>query len=521
MPPTSRTKPSTRRLSDVAKYLVLPSGIVSTGYPAVAAQCRKLGIIHDDWQASLGQAVLAKRENGLYAAGIGGVVLSTCRQVGKTITIGSIIFALCILFPGLTVLWTAHHTRTSDETYLALAGMAQRPRVAPYVEKTPSGNGRQSIVFRNGSRILFGARERGFGRGIPGVAVVVFDEAQILTNAAINDMVPAANTVKNPLVLYMGTPPTPKDPSEVFKEHRRDARRVLEQREAGEDVEFDTLYVEIGADADADPNDRKQWAKGNPSYPARTPAESILRLRTQLKDPKSFLREGLGVWDEDSAGKRAISDSEWNATGIPVAPADGLRVYSVAFNLEGTRLALGGGIRHDAGVHVELIDAAQDNIEAGLADLADWLAARWRNAAQIVLSGSAGAPVLAQLLKDRGVPAALVKVAATSEYTTACSVTLDAVREAAAAVEANRDLPDSARRPIPFTHLADPGQQQLDDSVAVADKKLRGKTGAWGWEATTPDGDETPIEAISLAYWMAKTTTRSPYGANERRSVIL
>jgi hypothetical protein len=54
--------------------------------------------------------------------------------------------------------------------------------------------------------------------------------------------------------------------------------------------------------------------------------------------------------------------------------------------------------------------------------------------------------------------------------------------------------------------------------VAVSDKKLRIKTsGAWAWEATTEDGDETPMEAISFAHWAARTTKRDP----NRRQVLL
>jgi hypothetical protein len=49
----------------------------------------------------------------------------------------------------------------------------------------------------------------------------------------------------------------------------------------------------------------------------------------------------------------------------------------------------------------------------------------------------------------------------------------------------------------------------LDASVAVCDRKVRG-TGTWGWDATTDDGDETPIEAISVAVRAAKTTKRRP-----------
>ena len=110
----------------------------------------------------------------------------------------------------------------------------------------------------------------------------MFDEAQILTEQAISDMVPATNTSPNALVLYIGTPPRPADPGEAFTERRRQAL-------AGED---DMLYVEFSADRDADSDDRAQWRKANPSFPRRTSETSMLRMQRQLgKD--SFRREAL------------------------------------------------------------------------------------------------------------------------------------------------------------------------------------------------------------------------------------
>jgi hypothetical protein len=100
------------------------------------------------------------------------------------------------------------------------------------------------IEFRNGSRILFGARERGFGRGIPKIGVVVLDEAQILGQNAIDDMIPATNQAENPLIFYIGTPPKPSDPSEVF---------VNLRQEAIDGESDDTLYIEFSADPDAEP----------------------------------------------------------------------------------------------------------------------------------------------------------------------------------------------------------------------------------------------------------------------------
>jgi len=290
-----------RKLSDVARHLVLPKGIVSTGWPAVRDKAREVGIQYDRWQDGLGRAMLSKLADGTYAAGIGGVVISICRQVGKTFTVGTMVIVLCILFPSLKVLWTAHRARTSDETFKLMQSIAKRKTVAPYVAEVRRANGQQEIEFHNGSRIMFGARESGFGRGFDDVDVLVFDEGQILGNKALDDMVPSTNVSPNPLIIFMGTPPKPTDPSEAFSGMRA---RAL----AG--ASDDVLYVELSADPDADPDDKKQWAKANPSYPHRTKEGAILRLKRLLGD-ESFLREGLGIWlDEDRQGG-AISSLGW------------------------------------------------------------------------------------------------------------------------------------------------------------------------------------------------------------------
>src|SRR5690606_2706146 len=107
--------------------------------------------------------------------------------------VAAIIFALCLLRPNLTVVWSAHRLRTAEETFKKLQAFARRKKIAPHVSKVILGSGEECIEFRNGSRILFGARAAGFGRGFDEVDVVVYDEAQILTDAALDDMIPATN----------------------------------------------------------------------------------------------------------------------------------------------------------------------------------------------------------------------------------------------------------------------------------------------------------------------------------------
>ena len=292
------------KLSDVARHVVVPSGIVSTGWPAVRETCRRLAVFFDDWQDGAGRAILAKRADGLYAADT--IIISVARQVGKTYLIGWIIFALCIIRPNITVIWTAHRFKTAHETFMQLKAMAMRRVMRAHIDPNDiySSTNNLAIGFRNKSRVLFGARERGFGRGFSKVTILVFDEGQILSETAMEDMIPATNAAENPLVFLLGTPPRPDDASEVFTGLRHAALDGSSE---------DTLYIELSADPDADVADRRQWVKANPSYPDRTNARAILKMMKNLT-VDSFRREALGIWDEDAAKHRRITLESWDET---------------------------------------------------------------------------------------------------------------------------------------------------------------------------------------------------------------
>ena len=317
------TATSTPRLSEYARKFVYPHGIVRTVWPRVEAKGLEIGLGFDWWQSQLGTVCLGYDEHGKYVATIGGVGMSIPRQVGKTYFVLAVMVIMCILFPGFQVVWTAHHLRTSSKTFRALRGICRRKGVAPHVKALRSANGEQQAEFVNGSMIMFGARSMGFGRGFDEIDAEVFDEAQILDTKALEDMVAATNQsrhVHGALLFFMGTPPRPSDPSEAFVQRRAEAW-------AGESE--DAIWVEFGADPSSDPNDRSQWPVMNPSYPLRTPLESMLRLKRNLKNEDSWNREGRGVWDDDAVRLEPVSSEAWNLLGSDVRP-DGPPVFFVA-----------------------------------------------------------------------------------------------------------------------------------------------------------------------------------------------
>ena len=467
MPVKSPTPRSTRRLSEVARHVVYPPSIVSSGWPKVEAQCRsKLGIEFDGWQKGAGTLALGKDANGRYAATVGGVVLSIPRQVGKTFWVGAMIVALCTLFPGLTVLWTAHRTRTATRTFGSLQAMVKRPKVWPLVAAIRTTNGEQEIRFANGSVIMFGAREQGFGRGFDEVDIEVFDESQILTEKALDDMIPAANQARHEsggLIFYIGTPPRPVDPGEVFTNKRQAAL-------AGDVV--DMVYVEMSADDDADPDDWEQVGKANPSYPDHTPREAILRMRKNLSH-SSYMREGLGIWDSVAT----VFGPHWARCDAEIpTPADfRLQSIGVAVQMDlGGAVLVGAGMRERDG---ELVPAAKI---LTVGDGVDWVveaAARYSGQHRVPVSiakNGPGASLLDPLQKQLR---SRLRIVSFAQYMDGCADLLVAVTSG---------------------QVQHANQPELNAAAAGAEKVPVGDRWKFSRRGSV---DIAPLEAMTLAIW--------------------
>ena len=493
--PTSATKPSTPRLSEEARHFVLPTGIVATGWPQVVAKGRDLGIGFDWWQDSLGRAVLSKRKDGKYAATVGGIVLSIPRQVGKTFFVLALLVIMCILFPGLRVLWTAHHGRTATNSFRTLQGLCRRKRIAGLVESIRVANGEQEVTFKNGSMIMFGAREQGFGRGFDEIDVEVFDEAQILTEKALEDMVAATNQARHPhgaLLFYMGTPPRPSDPGEAFALKRT---RALAGRSD------DMVYLECSAEPDADPDDRGQWAVANFSFPTRTPLESMLRLRENLGNDESWLREGLGIWE--AAGSRQVIDGDtWRLQADPASMAIERLTLGVDVAPDRSMAAVSlAGQRFDERWHIEL-----DEHRKGVDWVPAWLEARCeRNQLHAVVLDELGGLVE----KRNGRPFVVG---------TNVKVTLAAAEGRDMAIACARFFDGVMDGTVVHTD-----QPQVNVALSQATKRTLGA--GWAWNRRTATSDITPITSATLALWGAQSSTvKKPSRgrrSEQRRAVVL
>lgn len=469
MPAKSKTRPSTPKLSEAARHVVIPQGIKTTGFPRVRAKAAQLGLGFDPWQEGAHTITLGKRDDGKYAATVGGVVWSIPRQVGKTYAIALLLVVMCILFPGFKVVWTAHHARTATSAFRSMQGLCRRKKVAPHVEGIRQANGEQEITFRNGSMIMFGARAQGFGRGFDAVDAMVFDEAQILPEKALEDMVAATNQARHPhgaLIFFIGTPPRPSDPSEAF---------TMKRAKALQGGSKDTVFIEMSADPDADLDDRKQWLKANASFPTRTPEESMLRLRENLATDDAWKREALGIWDEIGS-THVFGPLGWEQVARP-----GVKPAKVA------TLGLSVSVGRD---HASLVacDTSGDVPVLGVADRRDgvgWIVPEAKRlqdeyGCKVVVRGRGPGSDLIPALEAAGVE---VTICRSNDYADACANIFDAVRE---------------------TKVAHADHPVLNAAVAGAHKRQR--EGSWVWDARNSEADIDTLEGATVALWACSSS---------------
>lgn len=452
-----------------ARHLVLPEGIASSGFPAVEATCRRVGIEFDDWQRDLNRAILAKDKHGFYAADT--VEISICRQAGKTFDVGALVFADSIINPGTTTVWTAHRFKVSRETFNELRSLAHSPLMAPHIDydEITTGAGNEMIPFRNGSRIVFAARERGAIRGFTKVRRLILDEGQILTEAAMADLAPTMNQAENPQIIIMGTPPKPSDPGEVFT-----ALRTAALSGESEGV----LFVEFSADPDAPvlPTAKGFWdqvAKGNPSFPKRTSRRAILRLRKLLTNDDDFRREAYGIWD--AAGRTAVfGEGAWEACAGSPPSGVPLSAIGIAVSMDLTRSAVvAAATDGDGVVHVKPLQHGP-----GTGWVIDRVKAlQQQHGAEVVIDGRGPGAVLIPTLERSGVR---LRVAATGDVLDGCAAFEGRVRDR---LLSHADYPE------------------LDGAVAGAVKRAVGERWAWGRKGSS--SDISPLEAATLAAWAA------------------
>lgn len=156
-------------------------GRTETDGSDAALLMREYGYQLDKWQKDVIDCWLGK-EDGRYNVTSAGLALP--RQNGKNVCLEAREF-FGLVINGERILHTAHQVRTSKKSFRRLAAMftdKRHPEVTDIVKQIRYTNGEECIELDNGGVIEFSARSRQAARGFDGISLVIYDEAQELTD---------------------------------------------------------------------------------------------------------------------------------------------------------------------------------------------------------------------------------------------------------------------------------------------------------------------------------------------------
>lgn len=447
-----------RRGVQTPRVLLRPSGVVSSSGPEAVELAAACGLIADPWQSDAIDDGMAERSDGQWAASEVGLICS--RQNGKNVIVEiRELYGAVIL--GETILHTSHLFKTTRESFKRLLGWVEaNPDVRDCITDTKaSAQSGFEMSFRSGGRVIFIARSRSSGRGLTG-DVLIFDEAQDLSNDAQGALLPTISARPFAQSWYLGSAPNLS--SEVFHRYRKRGRAGLEHRFA---------FREHSADSDCDPDDPEAHAMGNPALGIRVTDETIATERLAM-NTEMFLQERLSVSpDIDEAGS-VIGSTAWAVVCSPDVKPEGRAVFAIECNPERSWASVAVA---DPEGRVELID--YETGTSWLVARSVQLARKWGAPVAVNPAGPAGAFI--SDLKTAGIK--VVEVGS-ADLAKACGQFYDAVM--AQTVSVLTDV-------------------RLDRAVVAAQTRPSGD--AWIWDRRSALVDISPLMAATVAFWAAKT----------------
>ena len=445
------------------------------------------------------EVMLARNRNGSPAALTIGI--SKPRQNGKSYSARYYAVYMSV-FEHRQVLYSAHHSSTTNKMFNALCNLFESPERYPDfasdVKKVSHVRGYEGIYFKDwkdddgvvhdGGCIEFATRTNSGARGGT-YSVIVIDEAQELTKEQQEAMLPvmsAASDVhdadKMPQQIFIGTPPNATCHGTVFA----DMHKTAHSQEKGSvwwlewSIETDNLEKLI-----SNPDKAIEYAyETNPAMGYRIAEKTVLNeYETMSLD--GFCRERLGWWTPVVVHKAdaAIDASAWLKCKSEEPKPEGKTAYGIKFSADGSTVSLCGAVIPKEGkARISLIEMRPTAM--GTQWLADWLNARYNQASCVVIDGRNGVDVLVD------------KIASTWKYKGSV------IRPNAKEIIASVSMLTDALAEESVTWYA--GQEILNDSATTSTK--RPIAGGWGFGGDNP----TPIEACALALYGAKTCKRDP-----------
>ena len=438
----------------------------------------------DPWQQMILNCWLGRDRDGRYTTTAAG--LSMPRQNGKNTCLEAREFYGMVI-NGEKILHTAHQVKTEKESFHRLVAMFTddaHPDAEELVAQIRYTNGEEAISLINGGEIRYSARSRQAARGFAGVSVVVYDEAQELTDEQVEALLPtlAASETGTRQIIYTGTPPYPTCPGVVFRRFRKTCMESPGKFDAWHEWSVQAESVE-----DIDVDDRNLWYMTNPALGVRLSEEfTETERRTMSRD--GFARERLGWWSPVLVEKtdNAISREAWEAcSSMAVKPA-GKTAFGIKFTPDGAEVILCGAVcPADGPARIELIERRPTS--HGIRWLAEWINQKYKTACCVVIDGRNGVDILCERIRDT--------------WKAKDSVIRPTSRDVIAA--ASQLITEINEQTVTW-YGAPNAQEDLNDSAISSVKRPIG--GGYGFGGDNP----APIEAAALALWGARTSRRDP-----------
>ena len=466
--------------SQEPRICVEPSRVYSDG-PDATALMDAYGYKLDEWQSNVLDSWLGRDEEDRRNVTSAGLALP--RQNGKNVCLEAREF-YGLVVDGEKILHTAHQVRTSKKSFRRLAAMftdKRHPEVTDIVKQIRYTNGEECIELDNGGVIEFSARSRQAARGFDGISLVVYDEAQELTDDQVEAIMStlSASATGTRQIIYTGTPPYPGCPGEVFRR-----RRSISMTEPGKHDCWHEWSVDAESINDIHVEDTSLWYMTNPALGTRLSEDfTAEEMRTMSAD--GFARERLGWWSPiiEHEIEYAIPQEIWDACSSEDPKPEGKTAYGVKFSADGSTVALCGAVIPKAGkARISLIEIKPTG--HGIRWLADWLNERYKKACCVVIDGRNGVDVLVEQIA--------------STWRMKGSVIRPTSRDVIAAVSTLTNALNEHE--VTWFHQ----QLALRDSAITSTKRPIG--GGWGFGGES----STPIEACALALWGAQNSKRDP-----------
>jgi hypothetical protein len=437
----------------------------------------------DPWQKDVVCCWLGRDDNGEYNVTSAG--LSCPRQNGKNGCLEAREF-FGLTINGEKIIHTAHQVRTAKRSFNRLARYFEDPKhpeIMALVKRIRRTNGEEGIELLNGGIIEFSARSRQAARGVDGVSLIVFDEAQELTDDQIEAMMPtlSASATGTRQIIYTGTPPYPGCPGTIFRR-----RRKICLTDPGSHDSWHEWSVEADSIDEIPVEDRTLWYMTNPAL-GRRQTEEFTETELRTLDKAGFARERLGWWMPEAKVEedKALDKEKWEACRSSDRKPEGKTAYGVKFSFDGSMVCLCGAvIPKDGKPRISLI-ATRPTV-MGIQWLADWLSTRNKKASCVVIDGRNGVDVLIDKISGSWTAKGSVVKASTGVVIGSVGMLTDSVNEEG------------------LTWYTE--QEALNDSAVNSVKRKIGQ----GWGFGGDNYISLPIEAAALALWGAKKSRRDP-----------